>query len=422
MTTFDRSTTNTGYSGASTGRSTVVGVFEDRRRAEEAVAELERIGFDHDQIGFVARDGDGHTTHGHREGEVTTDTGPGSGALTGAATGGVLGGIIGAAAALAIPGVGPAVAAGFLGPILGSAAAGAAVGATGGGLMGGLVTTGVSEEDARYYDSEFRAGRTLVTVKAGDRYDEAQRILRQYGAYDVESRGSSMGSTGHMGTQSFAGATGTAHVADQGVVRVPEIEERLNVEKREAQMGEVRVHKTVETEQQTVPVELHREEVHVERRDVEARPLAEGEVAAFEEGTIRVPIRGEEAIVHKEAVVTGEVVINKERTIEREEITDTVRRQHVEVDENYHRERDNFRQHFDTLNANRAGSAGYGWDQAEPNYRSGWAAGRDTRYANRNFEDVETDIRSNMYRDHADDRWQQLREEVREGFQRARSY
>ena len=55
-------------------------------------------------------------------------------------------------------------------------------------------------------------------------------------------------------------------------------------------------------------------------------------IPPFEEGIIRIPLRGEEVVVRKEAVVTGEVVINKERTTERQEITDTVRKQHVEVD------------------------------------------------------------------------------------------
>ena len=118
-----------------------------------------------------------------------------------------------------------------------------------------------------------------------------------------------------------------------GAIRVPEIEERLSVEKHPVEQGEVRVHKRVETETQTIPVEVEREEIHIEQRTVEPRPLAENvAIGAFEEGTIRVPIRGEEVVVHKEAVVTGEVVISKDRTVERREITDTVRRQLVEVD------------------------------------------------------------------------------------------
>jgi uncharacterized protein (TIGR02271 family) len=124
-----------------------------------------------------------------------------------------------------------------------------------------------------------------------------------------------------------------ARVVEEGEIRVPEVEERLEVEKRPVETGEVQVHKTVEEEQQTVPVDLRQEEVHVERRDVAERPIGPGEAAqAFQEGTIRVPVRGEEAVVRKEAVVTGEVAVQKEQTTEREEIADTVRRERVEVD------------------------------------------------------------------------------------------
>ncbi len=127
---------------------------------------------------------------------------------------------------------------------------------------------------------------------------------------------------------------GTTHRAEQrgpaGEVRVPVAEERLHVEKREVELGQVAVRKTVEQERVEVPVELHREEVHVERHDVDARP-AQASDTLFEEGTIRVPVRGEEAVVTKQAVVTGEVVIDKERTTERQQVTDTVREEQVEV-------------------------------------------------------------------------------------------
>ena len=78
-------------------------------------------------------------------------------------------------------------------------------------------------------------------------------------------------------------------------------------------MGSVDIRKEVETEQVNVPVELRHEEVTVDRVDVKDRPVAAGDMAdAFEEGTIRVPVRGEEAVVEKEAVVTGEVVVDRE--------------------------------------------------------------------------------------------------------------
>jgi len=117
-------------------------------------------------------------------------------------------------------------------------------------------------------------------------------------------------------------------------MRVPVMEEQLNVGKRQAQMGEVAVNKTVTQEQVNVPVELRREEVNVQQVDVNNRPLEAGEYdTAFQEGTIRVPVRGEEAVVSKQAVVTGEVAINKTVTSEQQTVSDTVRRENVQVDD-----------------------------------------------------------------------------------------
>ena len=87
----------------------------------------------------------------------------------------------------------------------------------------------------------------------------------------------------------------------------------------------------VHKERRSVPVTLSQEKVRVEKRDVPERPLRAGE-EAFQEGTIRVPVRGEEAVARKEAVVTGEVVVNKERTTETQQVADTVRRTEVHVD------------------------------------------------------------------------------------------
>jgi len=126
--------------------------------------------------------------------------------------------------------------------------------------------------------------------------------------------------------------TGTNQNSNE--MRVPVMEEQLNVEKRQAQLGEVQVHKTVTQEQVNVPVELRREEVNVQQVDVNDRPLQAGEYDnAFQEGTIRVPVRGEEAVVNKQAVVTGEVAINKTVTAEQQTVADTVRREQVQVDD-----------------------------------------------------------------------------------------
>jgi uncharacterized protein (TIGR02271 family) len=164
----------------------VVGVFEDQAMAERAVDALENAGFNSDQIGFVRRDQSQGTDGQDTTAERSNDTA--GGAVTGAVSGGILGGILGAAAALLIPGIGPVVAGGILATTL----TGAAVGAAAGGILGGLTKLGVPEEDARYYQGEFEQGRTIVTVRADGRQQEAIQILRRHGAYDASTRDAGM--------------------------------------------------------------------------------------------------------------------------------------------------------------------------------------------------------------------------------------
>jgi hypothetical protein len=163
-------------------RSTVVGVFSDRASADNAVAELHRMNFRDDQIGFIMRGDHGNPVTG-KGGEVHDDRAA-ENAATGMAVGAGVGGAIAAAAALAIPGIGPVLAGGILTTIIGGAAAGAAAG----GLIGMLTGMGVPDEEARYYESEFNQGKILVTVKADGRYMEAREALLRAGAYDIENR------------------------------------------------------------------------------------------------------------------------------------------------------------------------------------------------------------------------------------------
>jgi uncharacterized protein (TIGR02271 family) len=230
--------------------------------------------------------------------------------------------------------------------------------------------------------------------------------------------------------------TNIATGATEGEVRVPVVEEQLQVGKREVDLGEVEIRRRVVEEEQSVPVTLRREEVQVEQVGTPARPLQPGE-DAFQEGTIRVPVRGEEAVVAKEAVVTGEVAVDKNVTTDQRQVSDTVRHTEVDFDENYDRARTGFEQDFTT----RASSATDDWsrnrtfEHAEPNYRAGYMAGTDKRYAGRQFEDIEPDLRRDYEsgtwgasgkttrgtRTTGTDSWERLREEVRHGFQTARN-
>ncbi len=201
-------------------------------------------------------------------------------------------------------------------------------------------------------------------------------------------------------------------------MRVPVVEEELEVEKRAGQIGEVGIQRRVIEEEQAVPVELRREEVHVEERDVADRPISPEEAdRLLDEGTIRVPVRGEEAVVSKEARVTGEVVLTKEETTERQEIRDTVRRMEVEVDEDYDRFRGGFQEHFSQTNTGGTRT----WDEAEPGYRFGYAAVGDQRWAGRPFEEVEPEVRRDWEsRAGSGATWERVRDGVREAWEQAR--
>jgi hypothetical protein len=159
-------------------RSTVVGVFADKRHAQTAVQELKDAGFREDQIGVVAQEQD-HAATG------ATAQEHGSHVVDGAVTGVVAGAGVGALwclgiVTLGIPAIGPVIAGGVFAAILASAAGGAVIA----GIAGALIGLGIPEEEAHYYEGEFKSGRALVTVKADNRYDEAWRILHRNGAYN----------------------------------------------------------------------------------------------------------------------------------------------------------------------------------------------------------------------------------------------
>jgi hypothetical protein len=164
-----------------TPRTTLVAAFEDRTEAERAVDDLEQAGFTADQVGFAIRGSDAV------QGGMLTDAQgakDGRGAAAGMAAGAGIGAILGAAAALLIPGVGPVVAGGVLTMAFGGAVAGTAIG----GIFGAMTGLGISEEEAKFYEYEFNAGRAIVAVKAGPRCADAAQILRRHGGYDLQNR------------------------------------------------------------------------------------------------------------------------------------------------------------------------------------------------------------------------------------------
>ncbi len=151
--------------------STVVGVFDNKDSAEQAIREVKDLGFREDEISMVAK---GEQKNNNNMNQELTD---------GAATGGALGGLAGIAAgvgALAIPGIGPILAAG---PI-----AAGLTGAAAGGITGGLVDMGIPQDRGDYYENEVKSGKILAAVETEDNnIDDIASALRNNGASDVET-------------------------------------------------------------------------------------------------------------------------------------------------------------------------------------------------------------------------------------------
>lgn len=116
-------------------------------------------------------------------------------------------------------------------------------------------------------------------------------------------------------------------------MRIPVVEEQLDVDKRPVDRGRVLVRKGVVTEQQSVDVPLREEEVRVERHRVDDT-LADRDLPAdaFQDVEIDIPVRGEEADVTKRAVVREEVDITKDVREKNKRVSDTVRREQINVE------------------------------------------------------------------------------------------
>jgi uncharacterized protein (TIGR02271 family) len=147
---------------------------------------------------------------------------------------------------------------------------------------------------------------------------------RGLGERDASLSGSGLGTDTRMGLGNERTVTGRAED-----ISIPVHKEELDVLKREVQAGEVRVKKDVIEEEKVMDVPVRRERVRVERRDVSPDRPAMG--ASFQEETVVVPLRAEEVEVRKRAVVDEEVVIHKDDIEEERRVAESVRREDVSI-------------------------------------------------------------------------------------------
>ena len=148
----------------------MTGMFRDRDSAERAYQSLSSRGYGKDDVNVLMSD----DTRKRHFGENTPHTDLGDKAMEGAGVGSAIGGtagaVIGAIAAIgtsvALPGLGLIVA----GP-LAAALAGAGAGGLTGGLVGALVGSGIPEDHAAEYESGIKNGGIVMGVKPRNEED-----------------------------------------------------------------------------------------------------------------------------------------------------------------------------------------------------------------------------------------------------------
>jgi len=153
----------------------------DDIRAEAVITRLQSAGFSNNQVSALFPER-GKVRNLVLEKHSKAPEGAAAGGGTGGVIGGVLGWLVGIGS-LAIPGIGPFIAAG---PIL-AALSGAAVGAATGGAIGSLVGLGITEVEAKHYESRLKDGQILISVHAknAEEVDKARHIFSDSGASDI---------------------------------------------------------------------------------------------------------------------------------------------------------------------------------------------------------------------------------------------
>lgn len=146
-------------------RRTVVGVFDEPGLADRAVDALQNAGFSLQQISISSR----HTDAGREHG------------------GGFLEGLKRF----------------FVGETTDTDAAPSDV-------KSDLTGMGLSDEAAGYYEEQYKHGRSVIAVRAENRFDDALSILRSNGGHDFGTRpGREQDAPGVMGSSSATGTPGT---------------------------------------------------------------------------------------------------------------------------------------------------------------------------------------------------------------------
>jgi stress response protein YsnF len=205
-----------------------------------------------------------------------------------------------------------------------------------------LGSIALPEEQRQIYQQALDDGSFLVLLEPGDRPLEARELLHKQGAYHV-----------------------FLPLEIGGERTIPVRAEQMHVQKEVIDVGELRIHKHVITEQRTITVPVTREEVTIERiaHQIPAPPpgtraiLAENRQHDFDQaaapatassqptaptnleemlkdgGTLRILVHEEQILVSKQTVVVEEILLHKQAVQEMQRVVEPLKREEVRIEQ-----------------------------------------------------------------------------------------
>lgn len=276
---------------------------------------------------------------------------------------------------------------------------------------------GPNQDDAGHYSEAVRRGGAVVAVTVADeaRVPSAREALAATGAVDIEKRVAEWRQGGYEGYRSDAAPYTSDEIAKERSRVIPVVEEELAVGKRQVDLGAVRVVSRVVETPVNESVTLREEHATIERRPVD-RPASDADLSNFREQSIEVRETAEKAVVSKTARIVEEVVVGKTASERTEQVSDSVRKTVVDVQESGKTAGvtdEDFRNDWKTRYATTGGT----YDDYAPAYRYGSTMGADTRYQGRSWDDIEPTARKDWQTKYPNSSWESFKTAVRHGWQ-----
>ncbi len=294
-----------------------------------------------------------------------------------------------------------------------------------------LTQRGIPNDEANFYSEGVRRGGAVIVARVHDsNIDQAVDIMARHNPVRFEDRHAEYKKEGFTGYDASATAFTDDQIveersrfADTAKQRMQEVQESLKVGKREYIAGGVRVHKFVDTENVSETLRLRHEHVDVDRTTMDRALTPEEADRAFTEDTVELVERAEEAVVSKEARITGEVAVGKEVEYEDKVITDTLRSTRIEVEQiagEFAKHGPVFEEHYATAYA----TTDMDFDYYKPAYQYGYAAGQTENYRDHDYNMVESTLRNDYttrYGNNDDSAWENVKDAVQHGYNKAKA-